>query len=63
MHQFIEVSPGYMIAIRLIHGIQWKDGKLRIAYEKGDSVTTVTVDNKRGAAEYLYSELRGKKDA
>ena len=57
MH-FIEVSPGYMIPIRLIHGIQWKEEKLRIAYEKGDGVTTVTIDNKRGAAEYLYQELR-----
>lgn len=59
MHdKFLEVSPGYLIPIRLITAVQWKDEKLRIAYEKGDSNATVEVEDVRGSASYMYEQLR-----
>lgn len=55
---FLEISPGYLIPIGAISAVQWKDGSLRIAYDKGGSQTTVEVKDVRGAAQYLYEQLR-----
>ena len=56
--EFVEVSPGYLIAIRTIQAIQWKDDKLIIAYDKGGSSAKIEVKNVRGAADYLFEQLR-----
>ena len=55
---FIEINPGYIIPISAIQIIQWKDGKLRIRYDKAGTTAAVDVVDVRGSAEYLYESLR-----
>ena len=55
---FLEISPGYMIPLRAIQAVQWKDDALRIAYDKAGTSTTVEIKDVRGAARYLYEQLR-----
>jgi hypothetical protein len=56
--RFLEISPGYLIPIDLIKIVRWKDNKLRIAYDKSGTLTTVEVENVRESARYLYDKLR-----
>ena len=56
--KFVEVSPGYLIPIRNIIAVQWKDDKLIIAFDKGGSPSKVEVEDVRGAAQYMYEQLR-----
>lgn len=56
--KFLEIKPGYLIALSSIQAVRWKDGNLRIAYDKGGSSTTVEIEDVRGSAEYMYDNLR-----
>ena len=55
---FIEINPGYIIPLRAIQVVQWKDDKLRIRYDKAGTSTSVDVTDVRGSAQYLYEGIR-----
>ena len=55
---FIEINPGFIIPIRSIQLVQWKDGKLRLRYDKAGTSTAVDITDVRGSAEYLYESIR-----
>jgi hypothetical protein len=55
---FIEINPGFIIPIRAIQLVQWKDGKLRLRYDKAGTSTAVDIADVRGSAEYLYESIR-----
>lgn len=56
--KFLEISPGYLIPIDSIQIVRWKDEKLRIAYDKSGTLTTVEVENVRDSARFVYDKLR-----